>query len=101
MNWANIYTIDTKLDYFLDMNHLEIPPTSNVVTGELPTKETLESLERIKAKNIAWYERLYKEYPLQDYLEKKAWWESCQFKKFTGTELVKFLRGKGYAVKVK
>ena len=89
--WINIYTIENERDYIINTNDLNIPPSTNAILIGETIQERLDDLERIKQKNIRFYERLYKEYPLQQYINKRLYWESARFMVFKGFELKRFI----------
>lgn len=92
--WVNIYTIENERDYIINTNDLTVPPSTNAILIGETIQERLSDLERIKQKNIRFYERLYKEYPLQQYINKRLYWESARFMVFKGFELKRFIGAK-------
>ena len=94
LGWIDIFTIENEREYILNMNDLSVPPSTNAIICGETVQERLYALECIKQKNVKFYDKLYKQYPLQQYERKRLYWENASFKVFKGFELKRFIGAK-------
>ena len=84
--------VEDEKEYVLNINDLSVAPTIN--EGGETIQQVLKRLERIREKNVLFYDLLYKRQPEQLYKEKKEYYKNMSFKIFKGYELKNFIKNK-------